>query len=440
MKGFVNKMVKAIAIITAVAVTVGFSGQKAYAYDNKNGVVFSIAKDGVVDNTSSTQFQGLSVTQSYQIYTDANLRDRFSINVSSRDEVREAINRVVSDYSGTEVTGWYNLNEHNDNDFDTEVNPNAVSASEDSTLKREELVETVLDELNIREELDGAVKNFLDNNVKNNNIKESYQADAELDWYDVYGFDWYLIKTQQNNGIHVNGAIIKKELPAPVEPAAEEPAATEPAAEEPAAEEPAAEEPAAEEPAAEEPAAEEPAAEEPAAEEPAAEEPAAAEPEVVPAAPAFNGNYVFTSNNEVEDEIPAPAAETPAAVEEPEAEPAAEEETAPAAVEESEEAPVVEETAESFETDAEEASEEVSAEVEEFEDVIELDAFEVPEGVPAEEPEAESEEVIDITLASTPESLPQTGVAGTFTFFAIGMALVGLGALVTRKCTGKEED
>ncbi len=205
----------------------------------EDGVVFSFAKDGVVDNTSSTEFQGLNVNQFYQIYTDANLRDRFSINVSSRDEVREAINRVVSDYSGTEVTGWYNLNEHNDNDFDTEVNPNAVSASEDSTLKREELVETVLDELNIREELDGAVKNFLDNNVKNNNIKESYQADAELDWYDVYGFDWYLIKTQQNNGIHVNGAIIKKELPAPVESAAEEPATEESAAEESAAEEPA---------------------------------------------------------------------------------------------------------------------------------------------------------------------------------------------------------
>ncbi len=89
--------------------------------------------------------------------------------------------------------------------------------------------------------------------------------------------------------------------------------------------------------------------------------------------------------------------------------------------------------------------------------MIELDTLEVPEGVPSAEPETENEdaeaeipaaeddeneteEMIDITFASTPESLPQTGVAGSFTFFAIGMALVGFGAFVTRKCTGKEED
>ena len=399
MKRFANTLVKAAAIITAAALGLSSGNQKAFAYDNQNGMVFSFAKEGVVDNTSSTKFQGLSVNQFYQIYTDENLRDRFSINVSSREEVREVINSVVSEYSGTEISGWYNLNEHNDNDFDPSVNPNAVAASENTTLTRNGLVEIVLEELQIRDALDGAVRNFIDNNVKNNNIKSNYETEADTDWYDTWGFDWYLIKTQQNNGIHVNGSIVKKNVP---EVTDDTPEVTDDT------------------------------------------------PEVTDDTPEVTDDTpeVTDDTPEVTDETPEVTDDTPEVTNEiPAVQPAN-----PLPIvfiyndETEEDVPAAEDVV----TEDETSKEEPAAEE------IDLDEFEVPEGAPeadeepeeaadviltaAEDPDTEDmDELIDIEMAATPEGLPQTGVADSAVFFGIGFALIGFGAIVTRKCTRKEE-
>ncbi|MBO4559917.1 MAG: LPXTG cell wall anchor domain-containing protein [Lachnospiraceae bacterium] len=461
MTGFATKV---LTLVLAAALVLGTCGRKVSAadelkaFDRTNGVVFSIAKGVVSDQTTSFKFQGLDRKDYYQIHSSVAAYEkdrkeasnktetyRYSISVASRGAISFAIGEAIEESEldiARPAADKPNVNETNGTTieyYNTALTAGIYNTGD--TITQNTLVEATLDKLGILSQAESKTETFVKEivGVDNLDIAGLTETQKEVikngEYKDSWYIDWYVIKAQ-DNGVHVDGVmvIVNKTTSDPVDP--KDPAdPTDPVDPKDPADPTDPVDP------------KDPAdptdpvdPKDPAdptdpvdPKDPAdPTDPVDPKDPVDPTDPVDPKDPVDPTEPEKKEEPVVPFIIIPSFIDDEPEEPVAEEipvdePKTPEAAPEEEEIPVEEPgTPEGAPVEEEPEEEEIPVEVPT-----------TPEGAPEEE----EEEDIDVEIPETPEGdvLPQTGVASAAVFFGFGAGFIAIGAAVIGKFARKEE-